>query len=240
MNYVLFGGAALVGLFALYQLFLRRLDAHRLARYIRWGAGGAVALITVLLLMRGQAGVASVTGYLAYLILRYGRIGGFSFEDPNPSIDNESAVRARFISMTLDHDTGEVTGKVIGGRFRGRDLMSLDEDETRLLLDEVSRDPDSLSLLETWLDKNRTGWREHFAGQGGAGAAAGSAEAPAADPDAEAYDILGLKPGATEDEIRATYRKLMMGVHPDQGGSAYLAAKINMAKDRLLKKRKMR
>jgi hypothetical protein len=238
MNYVLIGGAALVGFIAFYQLFLRKLDAHRLARYMRWGAGGAVVLLTLLLLMRGQAGIASVTGYVAYLILRYGRIGGFSFEDPNPSVDNESAVRARFISMTLDHDTGEVTGKVIAGRFRGRELMSLNEDETRLLLDDVARDPDSLALLETWLDKNREGWREHFDGQ--SGASAGASEAPAADPDAEAYDILGLKPGATKDEIRAAYRKLMMGVHPDQGGSAYLAAKINSAKDRLLKKARAR
>ncbi len=236
MTYVLIGGAALVGLYALYHLFLRKADARKLARYIRWGVGGAIGLVTGLLLLRGQVGIASVTGYMAYLILRYGRIGGFSFEDPNPSEDNESAVRARFISMTLDHDTGEVTGKVIAGRFRGRELMSLDEEEVRMLLDEVARDPDSLALLETWLDKNRDGWRDHFAGQG----ATGPAEAPAADPDAEAYDILGLKPGATKDEIRAAYRKLMMGVHPDQGGSAYLAAKINAAKDRLLKKARAR
>ncbi len=235
MNYVLIGGAAFVALVAFYQLFLRKADARKLARYLRWFVGGAIALLTAFLLARGQVGIASVTGYLAYLILRYGRIGGFSFEDPTPSDDNESAVKARFISMTLDHDTGEVTGRVIAGTFRGRELMSLDEEATRMLLDEVSADPDSLALLETWLDKNRPGWREYFAGQN----AAGEAET-AADPDAEAYEILGVKPGASEDEIRAAYRKLMMGVHPDQGGSAYLAAKINAAKDRLLKKARAR
>jgi hypothetical protein len=234
MTYVLIGGAALVGLFAIYQLYLRRANVRKLARYIRWGVGGAVAVLTGLLLLRGQVGIASVTGYLAWLILRHGRIGGFSFEDPDPSVDNESAVRARFISMTLDHDTGEVTGRVVAGRFRGRDLMSLSEEETRVLVEEVARDPDSLALLETWLDKNRPGWREHFAGEG----ADRSADASAADPDAEAYDILGLQPGASDAEIRAAYRKLMMGVHPDQGGSAYLAARINAAKDRLLKKAK--
>jgi hypothetical protein len=232
MTYVLIGGAALVGLFALYQLVLRRANVRKLARYIRWGVGGAIAVLTGFLLLRGQVGIASVTGYFAFLVLRHGRIGGFSFEDPNPSVDNESAVRARFVSMTLDHDTGEVTGRVIAGRFRRRDLMSLDEEETRMLLAEVAGDPDSLALLETWLDKNRAGWRERFARED----AEPSAEAPAADPDAEAYDILGLRPGATEAEIRAAYRKLMMGVHPDQGGSAYLAARINAAKDRLLKK----
>jgi hypothetical protein len=233
MNYVLLGGAAIVGLLAFYQLVLRKADAHKIARYIRFAVGGVIGLITLFLLARGQVGIASVTGYITYLVLRYGRIGGFSFEDPNLGDDNESAVRARFISMTLDHDTGEVTGKVISGKFRGRDLMSLDELETRMLLDEVAGDPDSLALLETWLDKNRAGWREQFAAQDAAGPSDGAA---ATDPDAEAYEILGVRPGASADEIRAAYRKLMMGVHPDQGGSAYLAAKINAAKDRLLKK----
>jgi hypothetical protein len=235
MNYVLIGGAALVGLIAFYQFFLRRANVRKLARYIRWAVGGAVALLTGFLLLRGQVGIASVTGYVAYLILRYGRIGGFSFEDPNLGEDNESTVRARFISMTLDHDTGEVRGKVIAGRFRSRDLMSLGEDETRALIDEISRDPDSLALLETWLDKNRTGWRERFSEEPDSSTAGASD-----DPDAEAYEVLGVKPDATEEEIRSAYRKLMMGVHPDQGGSAYLAAKINAAKDRLLKKAKAR
>src|SRR5690606_5943051 len=102
---------------------------------------------------------------------------------------------------------------------------------------EVAADPDSLALLETWLDKNRVGWREYFAGhEAGAGGGAAPDGGPAGDPDEEAYDILGLRPGATAEEIREAHRRLMMGVHPDQGGSNYLAAKINAAKDRLLKK----
>jgi DnaJ-domain-containing protein 1 len=140
--------------------------------------------------------------------------------------------------MTLDHGSGSVEGRVLSGAFKGRNLIDLDEIQTRRLLDEVTADPDSLALLETWLDKNRPGWREYFAAEGAAAAAGASNDNAPVDLDAEAYEVLGLRPGATEDEIRAAHRKLMMGVHPDQGGSNYLASKINAAKDRLLKKLK--
>ena len=242
MTYVLWGGAALLGVVLLYQLVMRS-NLKKVAQYSRWIVGGAAALATAVLLLRGQIGIASITGYAAFSILKFGRIGPWSFESSQIGEDNASTVKSRYIAMTLDHDTGTIEGRVVAGRFRGKDLLDLGEDDVRALLAEVSADSDSMALLETWLDKNRAGWREQFeqgAWSGGGaspGAGTGAAnQAPAVDPDAEAYEILGVRRGATEEEIRAAYRKLMMGVHPDQGGSAYLAAKINAAKDRLLKK----
>jgi len=194
-------------------------------------------LLTAFLLVRGQIGIASVTGYLAYMIIRHGRIGRWNLEGTTPSEDNESAVKSRFISMSLDHDTGEVEGKVVAGAFRGANLLDLGEDEARMLLAEVSADADSLALLETWLDRNRAGWREYFAEQDERGGAADTG-GYSMDPDTEAYEVLGLKPGATPDEIREAHHRLMKSVHPDQGGSNYLASRINAAKDRLLNKTK--
>lgn len=234
MNTFLIAVAAIVGLIVLY-VALRRADLQKIARGVRWVVGGLTAALTAFLLLRGQVAIASVTGYAAFSILKFGRLGPWSFESDEPSADNQSSVRSRFIAMTLDHEAGTVEGRVVAGAFRGADLLELGEIETRQLLDEVSSDPDSLALLETWLDKNRAGWREYFAAQD-SGAAGDQGAGAAANSDEEAYEVLGLKPGATADDVRAAYRKLMMGVHPDQGGSEYLAAKINAAKDRLLKK----
>lgn len=50
----------------------------------------------------------------------------------------------------------------------------------------------------------------------------------------EAYQILGLQPDASDEEIQAAYRRLMQRVHPDQGGSAYLAVRLNQARKVLL------
>ena len=163
MQYVLFAGVGLlaIGIVAL-DAAARPIRATS-PRCMRWIVGGIAALTAGFFLLRGRIEIARVLGGVAFSILRFGRLGPISFESDTPSDDNASAVRSRYIAMTLDHATGEVTGKVIYGEFQGIDLINLGENETRRLLDAVAGDPDSLSLLETWLDKNRAGWREWFA-----------------------------------------------------------------------------
>jgi DnaJ domain len=114
-------------------------------------------------------------------------------------------------------------------------LSSLSDGELLLLLAEL-RDTDAqgAALIEAYLDRRAQGWRE----KRGDDAAKERARAPRGGrirmaPD-EAYAVLGLGKGASEGEIRAAHRKLMMKLHPDQGGSTYLAARINEAKDVLL------
>ncbi len=142
---------------------------------------------------------------------------------------NTSEVNTRILSLTLDHDSGVMYGKVLVGPLAGRDLGNFSEQEFLSLLHYCrTEDAQSARLLETYLDK-RFGdrWREDDTGS------STDPSAPLSDT-AEAYQILGLQPGASKTEIIEAHRRLMQKIHPDRGGSDYLAAKINQAKDLLL------
>lgn len=233
MTYFFIGGAALLAALAAYQ-YLRGVGQRRLMRGLRWLVGGGAAVIALGLLFARRIDFAVFFGAIAFQVLRTGRLGPISFEAAASGAEaqNVSRVRSRYFAMELDHDTGAVAGRVLDGQFAGYDLMHLGEAETRLLLAEIEGDPDSLTLLESWLDANRSGWREYFAAT-----AAGESGPPVPeDPIADALAVLGLNPGATNEEIRAAHRDLMKAVHPDHGGSSYLASKINEARDRLLKR----
>lgn len=232
MTYFFIGGVAILAALSLYQ-YLRRMGRPQLMRSLRWVVGGAGALVAVLLLVARRIDIAVFVGAAAFSVLRTGRLGPFSFDSGPAAAGHSSRIRSRYFAMELDHDTGGVSGRVLSGRFAGADLIDLGEMDTRELITEISGDPDSISLLESWLDANRSGWREYFA-ETDSRDAAGEAASPS-DPLSEAYAVLGLQPGASDDEIRAAHRELMKGVHPDHGGSSYLASKINAARDKLLK-----
>ncbi len=213
---------------------LRNMDRRVLMRSLRWIVGGLAAMTAVAALLFRRFDLAMLVGAVAASVLLRGRLGQFSFDSVTGGRRNTSKVSSRYLAMELDHDTGALTGRIVDGHFAGWDLLDLGEAETRQLLDEIGADPDSVNLMESWLDTNRAGWREYFAGQSEAGAQGGATSAAGRDPVAEAYAVLGLKPGATHDEIKTAHRELMKGVHPDRGGSEFLAAKINEARDLLL------
>jgi hypothetical protein len=144
-----------------------------------------------------------------------------------------SSIRTQHLHMSLDHATGALDGKVLTGRFHGSQLAELDLEALLELLAECeASDNDSAMLLQTYLDR-RFGpqWQQHRTATSGAGSRAGGSGSMTRE---EAYEILGLKPGAAADAIRDAHRRLMLKLHPDRGGSNYLAAKINQAKDLLL------
>lgn len=234
MTYFFFGGIALLALVAIYQS-LGRLQPRTRMRWLRQGAAGLAVLISVGLLLARRIDVAIFFAAAAYSIYRTGRLGRFSFESKDADESSISKVRSHYFDMVLDHSTSTVAGRARVGQFAGTDLMDLGEMETRALIDEIAWDPNSVSLLESWLDANRSGWREYFEQTAHQAAGASSASS---DPVADAYAVLGLAAGASEADIVSAHRKLMKGVHPDMGGSSYLAAKINEARDLLLKQRR--
>lgn len=147
----------------------------------------------------------------------------------NPKGGQTSDVRTRFVVMRLDHATGQVSGEVLEGRFAGRRLNDLNLDELLELLVDSQADADSARLVESYLERRAPGWRTR---QKSSSSLSGN---PSGDMTrAEALRVLGLQDGASADAIKAAHRRLMAQVHPDHGGTDYLAQQINQAKDVLL------
>ena len=152
---------------------------------------------------------------------------------PEPNSGQTSTVQSKYIRMTLNHDSGDIKGEVLTGQFTGKTLDQLDLEALLQLLRECQDDAESVALLQTYLDREHADTWQQQAG------AQGQQRAPSAPGDMsreEALQILGLSADASEEEIIATHRRLMQKLHPDRGGSAYLAATINLAKDKLLDK----
>jgi hypothetical protein len=146
---------------------------------------------------------------------------------------NQSTVEAQFVRMTLNHDSGEMDGEVLAGTFAGKPLHGLDLNHlAQLLLECQAADEESAALIQAYLERI---YGEDWQAQVNAQAHHGSSDSGQITPQ-EAYQILGLAPGANEQEILAAHRRLMQKLHPDHGGSDYLAAKINQAKAVLLGK----
>ncbi|WP_338723821.1 DnaJ domain-containing protein [Devosia sp. XK-2] len=233
MSWIFLGAFGLLGLLWL-GYALRNLDRRIVVRGLRWIIGGGAGLAAAAALLFRRIDIAMILGAVAASVLLRGRLGQFSFDSIGGGPSNVSKVRSRYLAMELDHDTGELGGRVLDGQFAGWDLMDLGEAETRALIAEIGHDAESINLLESWLDTNRAGWRDYFAEQDAGGGDGYAPNGAARDPVAEAYAVLGLEPGASDEDIKVAHRELMKGVHPDRGGSEFLAAKINEARDLLL------
>ncbi len=144
-----------------------------------------------------------------------------------------SDVETRFLRMTLDHDSGNMTGEVVEGGYAGRTLASLNLDELVDLL-KICRveDQPSAQVLEAYLNRTHPDWRPSTQEEDPGGTDAGPNAGPMTR--AQALEVLGLEEGAGVEDIKAAHHRLISGLHPDHGGSTYLAAQINRAKDVLL------
>jgi hypothetical protein len=216
--------------------WLRRANPATVARQLRFGlmllaavAVGGLLIFGVRFLpsflpeLMGLGGVL-LAGFVARM-LRRGSLRGFS--TPGQA-SQRTETRTGFIEAWIDHTTGEVGGRVLKGGFSGRLLDSLTDAELIALHSECAADTETSRILEAYLDR-RLGpdWRQ--AQQRSAPSAATGSMTRS-----EAFAVLGLAEGAGNAEIQAAHRRLIQRVHPDVGGSADLAARINRAKDILL------
>ena len=206
-------------------------NPHVVVQSLRKGGGFAALAGAAFLAATGRFSLAVPLGFLAMGLLDWlpGRNAFGSWARPTPG--QTSKVRSAMIEMELDHDTGKMRGRFTAGPHAGRELDSIDVPALAKLLPGL--DEESRALLLAYLDRRDAGWTEHAEGDTAAGrgfAATGKMT------DEEAYQILGLKPGAGAEDIARAHRSLMKKLHPDQGGSTYLAARVNEAKDTLLRR----
>jgi hypothetical protein len=204
-------------------------DPRQVKLFLR-GLGGVAAVgFAALLLFRGEivpaialgaTGLISL-GWISLWPLRFGRAARIS------------RVRTACVEIELNHSSGAMTGRILVGRHEGAALDALDPATLIGLLGGM--DAESRDLLAAYLDRRQPGWREHA--QGDAAARGRSRSARGGEmTEEEAYQILGVQSGARAEDIGRAHRSLMKKLHPDQGGSTYLAARVNEAKEVLLRR----
>jgi hypothetical protein len=232
MIYLLGGFAILSGLLMLVYLFVNA-DPARLARGLK--VTGIVIAVLAVATLAISGRLAALLMPVAMLMPLLIRVRSLLDRFRPPAAGQTSTVTTAFLRMTLDHDTGSMTGTILRGRFSGMRIEELGSGELLALLRECrAEDEEGARLLEAYLDRVHPDWREELAGER-AGSSSGGARPASGDMTVEeAYAILGLSPGADAEAIKEAHRRLMIKLHPDHGGSDYLATKINRARDVLL------
>lgn len=233
----LFAGFAFLGLVALSLWGFANASAAALARALRISGFVLVTLIGVFLTFRLMPISTAI-----FFALIWGWLSGIAFgvfKSPafmqgvgrgaaQPSPGQTSGVDTDWLSMSLEHDSGVMDGTVKRGSFAGCKLSELDADSLRKLFAELEREnPNSARLVEAWVAR----MRPDVTLDGGPDVPPSQSGSMTR---AEALDVLGLEEGASDDDIRAAHLRLMKQVHPDLGGSDYLAAKLNEARRVLL------
>jgi hypothetical protein len=225
MTYLILGLAALAALLVALRMFARANPAW-MSRRLTGGAGVALLLAAGVLALRGIEAIAVPLAMLGSWLLWGSTAGPWGKAGAQKTPGQTSRITTDYLEMELDHDTGEMRGHVLKGLFQGRDIASLSPADLALLWqDSRHTDQQSAQLIEAYLDRVHPTWREDVArGESDMSQGPDGRMTPE-----EALEILGLKPGADEEAIRRAHRGLMLKLHPDRGGSTYLAAKINEA-----------
>ncbi|MFK8040717.1 molecular chaperone DnaJ [Congregibacter sp.] len=228
----------LLAIGAVVYILLRRVAAmpphQRRGEYFKLGVGVAVVVVILLTLAGKMHWVgAAITGLLVaarqslpLLIRLFPMLS--SLRSQTTASSQKSTVTTRILRMHLDHESGALSGEVLEGPQKDWLLDEMDREQLDSLRQYCeNNDTESVQLLDGYLEQ-----RFQYTAQ------EDSAQEQTASGDMsrkEALEVLGLGDDADETAIVDAHRKLMQKLHPDRGGSDYLAAKINQAKDLLTK-----
>ena len=241
IQYLLLGVLLLTAVIFLSRWFASA-QSSTFARVVKWVFVLVCAALTVYLAVTGRALFAILPLALsllpALLSTRKRPATG-----PASGGGNVSSIDTPYLHMSLDHDSGAMNGSVVQGAYAGRELAGMSQDEVMdLYATCLAADAESARILETYLDRAYgPGWRQDYEHSGNSG---GTADGEARNSGSQrysmsrdqAYEVLGLEPGASDEAIRQAHRDLLKKLHPDHGGSEYLSAQINQAKDVLIQR----
>jgi len=242
MAWIAFGFCALIGLYLVGRWFVNAQPAG-VFRALRWLAITTVVVGVVAIAVSGRWNLLWALAFPAFpLLMRWRAMRSVQKNARGPRQGQQSQVETRFLRMTLDHDTGDMDGEVREGQFAGKTLSKLKLGELiELWRDCAQEDEQSRAVLESYLDRAHPEWRDVV----GEGASAQSGERAGGQREStwtrttmskqEAQEILGVGAEASDQEIEQAYRREMKRAHPDQGGSDWMAAKVNQAREVLLK-----
>lgn len=239
MSYLILGIAVLCGALLAGQWFVSA-NPKSIIKVSKWLLFGIIGLVILFFVLSGRFALALWTIPVLIPWLLRARAARRAFKNYSTMASggtsgNSSEVTSVYLTMRLDHDSGDMDGTIRAGTFEGRHLSDLSADDLiELYRTYVDADIESARLLGAFLDRYHPDWR------GGAAdddydEDAGSTSHQSQMDRAEALRILGLEEGANEEDIKAAHHRLIAGLHPDRGGSAYLSAKINEARDVLLR-----
>ena len=224
-------------------LWVLRQAAHippaKLARMVKMSSGLGALGIAGLLLLRGRMELGLGLGGVGLWLMGMGAAPEWTkhFRKSAGAQSGDSRVRSAVIEMELDHKSGTMEGLVLAGMFEGNQLSDLNQEQCHALYRTcLADDPDGGRLLEAYFDRRFPGWRPATDGKADAGNNRRQGGLAGAMSEDEAYEVLGLQKGAAREDVSRAHRSLMKKLHPDHGGSTSLAAKVNEAKDVLMRR----
>lgn len=246
LAYAVLGIALLVGILLILRWFVTA-EPRTLVRIGTLIVLGGVSILAVTLAATGrlQWVLASGMALLPWLVplIRAARRASNDYDGTSGGRNQgrTTDVETRFFRMSLDHDSGELDGVILKGPHAGSRLAESSlADLLDLLILCRKQDQQSAQVLEAYLDRAHPDWRVQAGASGGPSAGESRRDGGRGGADGgmmtaqEAYEILGLEPGASESDIKAAHLRLIAGLHPDRGGTNYLAAKVNQARQVLL------